>query len=40
MYWGVAEPLLHYRSAPPGIVNGTPEAANAAMRYSFFHWGL
>ena len=40
VYWGVAEPLLHYRSAPPGIVNGTPEAANAAMRYSFFHWGL
>ena len=40
VYWGVAEPLLHYRSAPPGIANGTPEAANAAMRYSFFHWGL
>ena len=40
VYWGVAEPLLHYRSAPPGIADGTPEAANAAMRYSFFHWGL
>ena len=40
VYWGVAEPLLHYRSAPPGVTSGTPEAANAAMRYSFFHWGL
>ncbi len=40
VYWGLAEPLLHYRSAPPGIADGTPEAANAAMRYSFFHWGL
>ena len=40
VYWGVAEPLSHYRSAPPGVTAGTAEAANAAMRYSFFHWGL
>lgn len=39
VFWGVAEPLSHYASPPPGIV-GTPEAANAAMRYAFFHWGL
>ena len=31
VYWGVAEPLLHYRSAPPGIVNGTPEAMAATI---------
>lgn len=40
VYWSVAEPLLHYRTAPPGVASGTPEAANAAMRYAFFHWGL
>jgi len=40
VFWGVAEPLSHYASAPPGVVSHTPEAANAAMRYAFFHWGL
>ncbi|MFP5407063.1 MAG: BCCT family transporter, partial [Gammaproteobacteria bacterium] len=40
VFWGVAEPISHYTVAPPGIVAGTPQAANAAMRYSFFHWGL
>lgn len=40
VFWGVAEPMFHYASPPPGIEANTPEAANAAMRYSFFHWGL
>ncbi|MFV0681347.1 BCCT family transporter [Ottowia sp.] len=40
VYWGVAEPLTHYGTPPPGIAANTPEAANAAMRYAFFHWGL
>lgn len=40
VFWGVAEPISHYGAPPPGIVPQTPEAANAAMRYSFFHWGL
>jgi glycine betaine transporter len=40
VFWSVAEPISHYATPPPGIVAGTPEAANAAMRYSFFHWGL
>jgi glycine betaine transporter len=40
VFWGVAEPVSHYMTPPPGIVARTPEAANAAMRYSFFHWGL
>jgi glycine betaine transporter len=40
VFWGVAEPVSHYVIAPPGIRSGTPEAANAAMRYVFFHWGL
>jgi glycine betaine transporter len=40
VFWGVAEPISHYGSPPPGVVAGTPEAAGAAMRYAFFHWGL
>ena len=40
VFWGVAEPLSHYGTPPPGLAPETPEAANAAMRYSFFHWGL
>ncbi|OXR50115.1 glycine/betaine ABC transporter permease [Pusillimonas sp. T2] len=40
VFWGVAEPISHYGAPPPGIAPQTPEAANAAMRYSFFHWGL
>ncbi|ALK95630.1 glycine/betaine ABC transporter permease [Massilia sp. WF1] len=40
VFWGVGEPVSHYMTAPPGIQSGTPEAANAAMRYVFFHWGL
>ncbi|MFT7261170.1 MAG: glycine betaine transporter [Glaciecola sp.] len=41
VFWGVAEPILHLSSPPLGI--GTPgsvDAAQAGMRYSFFHWGL
>ena len=40
VFWGVAEPVSHYGTPPPGIAPNTPEAAGAAMRYSFFHWGL
>jgi glycine betaine transporter len=40
VFWGVAEPISHYTSPPPGVAPHTPEAANAAMRYTFFHWGL
>jgi glycine betaine transporter len=40
VFWGVAEPVSHYSSAPPGTIPKTPEAANAAMRYVFFHWGI
>ncbi|WP_151635116.1 BCCT family transporter [Noviherbaspirillum aerium] len=40
VFWGVAEPVSHYIAAPPGLSSATPEAANAAMRYSFFHWGI
>ena len=40
VFWGVAEPVSHYTTPPPGIAGSTPEAANAAMRYVFFHWGI
>lgn len=39
VFWGVAEPMNHYYE-PPFSEGQTPEAARAAMRYSFFHWGL
>lgn len=40
VFWGVAEPVSHYIAPPPGLTPATPDAANAALRYSFFHWGL
>ncbi|WP_166243341.1 glycine betaine uptake BCCT transporter [Paenibacillus turpanensis] len=40
VFWGVAEPVYHYLSPPEGIQGSTPQAAQAALRYSFFHWGL
>ncbi|QGM21854.1 BCCT family transporter [Spiribacter sp. 2438] len=39
IFWGVAEPVLHYQHPPTGE-GGTPEAARQAMVYSFYHWGL
>ncbi|CEI73235.1 MULTISPECIES: glycine betaine uptake BCCT transporter [Romboutsia] len=40
VFWGVAEPLDHYIYPLSGIPKLTPEAANAAITFSFFHWGL
>jgi choline/glycine/proline betaine transport protein len=39
MFYGVAEPLMHYLS-PPTAETGTIEAAKEAMKTTFFHWGL
>jgi glycine betaine transporter len=39
MFWSIAEPMYHYL-APPVGQGSTPEAAELAMRYVFFHWGL
>ncbi|AWH19897.1 choline BCCT transporter BetT [Stenotrophomonas sp. ZAC14D2_NAIMI4_6] len=39
MFFGVAEPIMHYATPP----TGTPESAAAArqaMRITFFHWGV
>ncbi|MBT2512339.1 BCCT family transporter [Arthrobacter sp. ISL-30] len=41
MFYGVAEPLYHYVSPPPGTVDGqTPAAIQTAMATSIFHWTL
>lgn len=39
VFWGVAEPLSHFL-APPGLKAATAEAANFAIKQSFFHWGV
>ncbi|MBU2916376.1 BCCT family transporter [Psychrosphaera sp. F3M07] len=39
MFFGVAEPLMHYLS-PPTAESGSVEAVQEAMKMTFFHWGL
>jgi len=39
MFFGVAEPLMHYLS-PPTADTGTVAAVQEAMKMTFFHWGL
>lgn len=39
MFFGVAEPLMHYLSPPTAEV-GSLDAAKQAMKITFFHWGL
>jgi choline/carnitine/betaine transport len=41
MFWGVAEPLTHLNAPPMGSAEpGSAAAAQLAVQYSFFHWGL
>ena len=39
MFFGVAEPVMHYVDPPEGDPE-TVEAARNAMRITFFHWGV
>lgn len=39
MFFGVAEPVMHFLTPPTGEP-GTTEAAREAIRLTFFHWGL
>ncbi|QLF94168.1 choline BCCT transporter BetT [Pseudomonas sp. ABC1] len=39
MFFGVAEPVMHFLSPPVGT-GGTVADAREAMRITFFHWGL
>jgi choline/carnitine/betaine transport len=41
MFFGVAEPLTHYATPPPGTGEaGNPEAVQTAMATTLFHWTL
>lgn len=41
VFWGVAEPMSHFFTAPfPSVRAESPEAARVAMGYAFFHWGV
>ncbi len=40
VFWGLSEPLAHFTSPPGGLVAGSTEAADYAMRASFMHWGI
>ena len=39
LFFGVAEPVLHYASPPQGAPE-TLDAAKQAMQIAFFHWGF
>ncbi len=39
MFFGVAEPIMHYADPPVGDAQ-TVAAARQAMRITFFHWGI
>ena len=39
MFFGVAEPIMHYLS-PPTAEQGSLEAIKEAMKITFFHWGF
>ncbi|MCX5590390.1 BCCT family transporter [Alcaligenes endophyticus] len=39
MFFGVAEPVMHFLDPPVGA-GGTIYAAHEAMKITFFHWGL
>ncbi|MBX7272253.1 BCCT family transporter [Stutzerimonas chloritidismutans] len=39
LFFGVAEPVLHYASPPAGA-GETVDAAKQAMQIAFFHWGF
>ncbi|CAB4761342.1 unannotated protein [freshwater metagenome] len=41
VYWGVAEPLNHYATPPPGSATGdAATTARTALDTTFLHWGL
>ena len=40
VFWSIAEPIYHFQSNPFITEGMTPEAAEVAMRLTFFHWGL
>ena len=39
VFWGVAEPVMHYVTPPIGE-GSTSQAANTSMKFVYFHWGF
>lgn len=39
VFWSIAEPMYHF-GGPPFAEAGSAAAAEEAMRYTFYHWGL
>ncbi len=39
VFYGVAEPMLHYAN-PPGATGHSPSSAALALPITFFHWGI
>ncbi|MBN4050409.1 BCCT family transporter, partial [Desulfobulbus sp. AH-315-M07] len=39
VFFGVAEPIMHFANPPTGV-GGSTAAAKTAMTFSYFHWGL
>ena len=40
VFWGVAEPLNHFDSPPPGTASTASTRAETAIDVTFLHWGL
>lgn len=40
MFWSIVEPLYYYMGPPFGIEGETNEAAEYAVSYGLFHWGI
>ncbi len=40
VFWGVAEPLNHFDSPPPGTAEAASTRADTAFDVTFLHWGL
>ncbi|MDE1465938.1 BCCT family transporter [Spartinivicinus poritis] len=40
VFWSIAEPIYHFQGNPFTSEPLTPEAAEIAMRLTYFHWGL
>ncbi|WP_353893758.1 BCCT family transporter [Proteinivorax hydrogeniformans] len=43
LFWSVGEPILHFGDPSPmfaDVVANSPEAAQAAMTTTYFHWGI
>ncbi|WP_257350366.1 BCCT family transporter [Pseudalkalibacillus decolorationis] len=40
MYWSIVEPLYYYTGPPFGIKANSKEAADVALSYGLFHWGI